>query len=60
MEFTEAIVILAACFAAFGLGVVTHKYVVSEAQSVKAHITSEVGVLRSEISLALSAVAKKV
>lgn len=46
--------------AAFVAGVIFHKYVLSEAASIKAHVTSEVTALRADVGNALSAIAKKV
>lgn len=54
MEFMEALLIIAGCFASFGLGVVTHKYVVSEAQSVKDHISAEIAAWRVDVAKLLT------
>jgi|HubBroStandDraft_6_1064221.scaffolds.fasta_scaffold591859_3 hypothetical protein len=45
---------------AFAVGVIFHKYVVSEAAAVKAHVTAEVGKLRGDLSLAISNLKKAV
>jgi len=44
----------------FIVGVVAHKYVVSEATSIKAHVSGEVGRLRNEIIVAAKAAESKV
>lgn len=46
--------------AAFVAGVVFSKYVLSEAASIKAHVTEEVSALRAEVAAALTGLAKKV
>lgn len=46
--------------AAFFAGVVFHKYVISEAASIKAHVTEEVSALRAEVASALGKAAAKV
>ena len=46
--------------AAFVAGVVFHKYVISEAQSIKAHVTAEVEKVRQDFSSLLSKAAAKV
>jgi len=46
--------------AAFAAGVVFHKYVISEAASIKEHVTAEVQEVRADIASALGTVAKKV
>jgi hypothetical protein len=38
----------------FALGLVFHRYVISEAQSVKAHITNEIELLRRDLGLAIA------
>ena len=49
-----------AVLVAFAAGVIVHKYVISEASAIKEHVTAEVEKVRSDVSSALSAVAKKV
>lgn len=46
--------------AAFVAGVVFHKYVISEAEKIKAHVTAEVQEVRADIASLLSKVAAKV
>jgi hypothetical protein len=46
--------------AAFAAGVAFHKYVISEAQAIKAHVTAEVEKVRGEVSGALAKLASKV
>jgi hypothetical protein len=45
--------------AAFAAGVVFHKYVISEAEAVKKHVTDEIAKVRDELSNALKSVAGK-
>jgi hypothetical protein len=45
---------------AFAAGVVVHKYVISEAQSIKQHITDEVAELRADVASLLTKAAAKV
>ena len=54
------IVVAIAVPAAFALGVVFHKYVVSEAEKVKAHMTAEIQEVRADLSSLLSKLAGKV
>lgn len=44
----------------FAAGVVFHKYVISEAQTIKQHVTEEVDALRAELSTGIANFAKKV
>ena len=45
--------------AGFAGGVVFHKYVISEAQAIKAHVTAEVEKVRAEIAGVLKTAASK-
>ena len=45
---------------AFAAGVVFHKYVISEAQAIKTHITAEVEKVRAEVAGALKTAAGKI
>jgi hypothetical protein len=45
---------------AFAAGVIFHKYVISEAQAIKTHITAEVEKVRRDVANALQAAATKV
>jgi len=67
---TIAITVTVLAIAAFTLGVVVHKYVISEAEAIKAHVTAEVDAakvhfsndvtgIRQEISTALQKAAGK-
>lgn len=46
--------------AGFALGVLFHRQVLSEADTLKAHVTTEVGGLRTEVKTLLDKVAAKV
>lgn len=46
--------------AAFVAGVIVHKYVISEANSIKQHVTAEVAEVRADIASLLSKVGAKV
>ena len=46
--------------AAFAAGVIFHKYVISEATSIKQHVTDEVAEVRTDIASLLGEAAKKV
>lgn len=43
-------IVATALICAFGAGVVFHKYVVSEAASIKQHVTGEVAKLREDFT----------
>ncbi len=44
---------------AFAAGVIFHKYVISEASAIKAHVTAEVDKVRGDVSSLLSKAAQK-
>ena len=44
----------------FGVGVGFHKYVISEAESIKQHVTAEIAKLRGDASAVASKIASKV
>lgn len=46
--------------AAFAAGVIFHKYVISEANSIKQHVTAEVAEVRADIASLLGKAATKV
>jgi hypothetical protein len=46
--------------AAFAAGVVFHKYVISEADSIKQHVSAEVAEVRADVASLLSKAAAKV
>lgn len=54
------IVVAVAVPAAFALGVVFHKYVLSEAEMVKAHVTAEIDEVRADFKKWLAELAQKV
>lgn len=67
----DFVVTTIATVAGFGAGVVFHKYVISEATSIKAHVTAEVSAvktaaaaefasLRADLKAAVDKVAQKV
>jgi len=45
--------------AAFAAGVVFHKYVISEAQAIKTHVSNEVSAARQDVASALQKFAAK-
>lgn len=51
--------VAAAVPVSFIAGVIVHKYVISEAERIKAHVTAEVEKLRGDVSSLLSRVASK-
>lgn len=46
--------------AAFAAGVIYSRYVISEAQSIKAHVTDEISAVRSEIRVAMQNITGKI
>lgn len=44
---------------AFAAGVVFHKYVISEAEKIKAHVSAEIQEVRADLASALSKLAGK-
>lgn len=53
------IVIIASLLAAFVAGVVVAKYVISESQSIKEHVTAEIAEVRADVASLLSKAAAK-
>lgn len=53
------IVIIASLLAAFVAGVVVAKYVISETQSIKEHVTAEIAEMRADVASLLSKAAAK-
>lgn len=51
---TLALAVSVALPAVFAAGVIFHKYVISEAQSIKQHVTQEVNELRAQISTGIA------
>lgn len=55
----ESVVIFAAVPAAFAAGVLFHKYVISEAQSIKQHVSEAEARIRGDVQFLLNKAASK-